>query len=152
MEKSDFLLKLSEIENLDILTNQELSKYTTFHIGGNADYIVEPETYKQLLSVIKICKENNMPYTIIGNGSNILASDNGYHGVVICIRHQMNHFFIDNDVMTVQSGMSLMQATTLAMQQRLTGFEFAYGIPGTVGGAVCMNAGAYGNDISDILT
>lgn len=152
MEQSKFFNKLYEIEGLDVLKNRELSKYTTFRIGGIADYIVEPNNYKQLLSIITLCKENEVPFIVLGNGSNILASDDGYHGVVICMKHQMDKFYIDNDIMTVQSGMSLIQATTLAMYQRLTGFEFAYGIPGTVGGAVCMNAGAYGNDISDILT
>ena len=151
MEQLEFFEKLSAIEGLTILKDCELSKYTTFRIGGTADYIVEPSSYKQLLDVVTLCKQNNTPFTVLGNGSNILASDDGYRGVVICIRHLMNKFFINDDVMTVQSGMSLMKATTLAMQQRLTGFEFAYGIPGTVGGAVCMNAGAYGSDISDIF-
>ena len=132
----------------NVIVNEPMSKHTTFRIGGNADIFVTPQSTE---NVIKIAEETNTPYYIIGNGSNLLVKDNGISGIVIQIYKKYSDITIEGNEITVQSGALLSTVAKKAMENSLTGFEFASGIPGTIGGAVCMNAGAYGGEIKDVL-
>ncbi len=135
-----------------IKTNEPLSKYTTFKIGGVADYIADPENVGQISDYIKLCDKYQIPYFIMGNGSNILASDDGYRGMIIRICSSMNKICADGCKLTAEAGALLTRVARVARDNGLTGMEFASGIPGTVGGAVYMNAGAYGGEIKNIAS
>ena len=135
----------------NVIVNEPMSKHTTFRIGGNADIFVTPQSTEDIENVIKIAEETNTPYYIIGNGSNLLVKDNGISGIVIQIYKKYSDITIEGNEITVQSGALLSTVAKKAMENSLTGFEFASGIPGTIGGAVCMNAGAYGGEIKDVL-
>lgn len=135
----------------NVIENEPMSKHTTFRIGGNADIFVTPQSTEDIENVIKIAEETNTPYYIIGNGSNLLVKDNGISGIVIQIYKKYSDITIEGNEITVQSGALLSTVAKKAMENSLTGFEFASGIPGTIGGAVCMNAGAYGGEIKDVL-
>lgn len=128
-----------------------MMKHTTFRVGGPADYFVVPSSEEELATVIRLCRESEMPYYIIGNGSNLLAGDKGYRGVMIQVFKSMSSMRVDGKMITAQAGCSLAQIASLAAGESLTGFEFAAGIPGTLGGAVTMNAGAYGGEMKDVL-
>lgn len=134
-----------------IKLKEPLSKHTTFRIGGVADCIVMPSTDEELSSAIKLIKENNAPYYIMGNGSNILASDEGFRGVIIWLYDSFNEIEFEGKRCTAMAGALLSSIGMQAAKRGLTGFEFATGIPGTVGGAVVMNAGAYGGEIKDCI-
>ncbi len=134
-----------------IKTNEKLSRYTTFKIGGEADYIAEPENAEQIRALIDLCEKYDVPYFILGNGSNVLASDKGYRGMIIHIYGEMNSITVDGCRITAEAGTSLIKVARTARDNGLTGMEFASGIPGTVGGAVYMNAGAYGGEIKNIV-
>lgn len=134
----------------NIKTNEDLSRYTTFKIGGAADYIAEPENAEQITALINLCDRYNIPYFILGNGSNVLASDKGYRGMIIHIYNNMNNITVDGCKITASAGASLIKTARTARDNGLTGMEFASGIPGTVGGAVYMNAGAYDGEIKNI--
>lgn len=131
--------------------NEPMKKHTTFRIGGAADYYICPENAGQLKTVRDICIAADIPYYIIGNGSNMLVSDNGYRGVIIQTGRNLNGITVEREILRAQSGALLSQLARTALEQSLTGLEFAAGIPGTVGGAVVMNAGAYGGEIKDVL-
>ena len=131
--------------------DEPMHKHTTFRVGGNADYFVVPRTWKEIQKVIAFCQKKNIPYYILGNGSNLLVSDSGYHGVIIQIYKEMNAIEIVENIMRVEAGALLSKVGSAALEAGLTGFEFAAGIPGTIGGAVVMNAGAYGGEMKDIL-
>lgn len=135
-----------------IKTNELLSEYTTFKIGGAADYIVEPENAEQIADIIRLCKEYDIPYFILGNGSNILASDEGFHGMIIHILSAMSKITVEGNNIIAQAGASLIKTARTARDNGLKGMEFASGIPGTVGGAVYMNAGAYGGEMKQIVS
>ena len=128
-----------------------MKNHTTFRIGGPADYFVTPKDEKEIAAVIEICKKREIPYYIVGNGSNLLVGDKGYRGVVIQIFKTMNHIRVSENEIYAAAGSSLAQIASAALAAELTGFEFAAGIPGTIGGAVVMNAGAYGGEMKDIL-
>lgn len=128
-----------------------MKKHTTFRVGGNADYFIVPKTIEEVKNVVALCKETDMPYYILGNGSNLLVSDKGYRGVIIQIYKEMNEICIEGDQIKVQAGALLSKIGSAALEAGLTGFEFASGIPGTIGGAVVMNAGAYGGEMKDVL-
>ena len=113
-------------------------------MGGPASYFVTPETEEEVAKVIEVCTQENVPYYIVGNGSNLLVSDQGYEGVIIQIYKQMNRVEITENEIHAQAGALLSMIANRAMEAELTGFEFAAGIPGTLGGACVMNAGAYG--------
>lgn len=134
-----------------ILQNELMARHTTFRIGGPADYFLVPDDKEQVRRIIEICKEENMPYCIIGNGSNLLVSDKGYRGVVIQLYTQMAEIRADGENIYAQAGASLAKIAAAALREELTGFEFAAGIPGTLGGACIMNAGAYGGEMKDVL-
>ena len=135
----------------NVIENEPMSKHTTFRIGGNADIFVTPQSTEDIENVIRIAEKTNTPYYIIGNGSNLLVKDNGIRGIVIQIYKKYSDITIEGNEITVQSGALLSTVAKKAMENSLTGFEFASGIPGTIGGAVCMNAGAYGGEIKDVL-
>lgn len=139
-----------ELPELNIVSDELMSKHTTFKVGGAADYFATP-TAKELGALLAIAKECDVAVTIIGNGSNLLVGDRGIRGLVIEIGKAMEYIQIDGMTMTVGAGTILAKAANEAACAELGGMEFAAGIPGSMGGAVVMNAGAYGGEIKDIL-
>lgn len=135
----------------NIVRNEPLAKHTTFKIGGPAEYFVTPENEDQLKLVIKVCKESNIPYYIIGKGSNLLVGDKGYKGVIIQIYKNFDWIKIDKNIVTAGAGVMLSRLATQAAEHNLAGLQGECGIPGTLGGAVTMNAGAYGYEIKDYI-
>lgn len=137
---------------------EPMSAHTTFRIGGPADYFVEPGSESVLKKLLLLCRETETPFFILGNGSNLLVSDEGYRGVMISLRGFDEISFREGEsteagktIMTAGCGVLLSKAAMQAAERGLTGFEFAGGIPGTLGGAVTMNAGAYGGEIRDVI-
>ena len=148
----NFYDKLNNVIAKDsILIDEPMSRHTTFRVGGPADFFVTPKTKEDVRDVIRVCKEVGMPYYIIGNGSNLLVSDAGYRGVIIQIYKEMNEVKVEGDLVKAQAGALLSGIAVKALGAELTGFEFASGIPGTIGGACVMNAGAYGGEMKDVL-
>ena len=139
------------IDKERVLLDEPMKQHTTFRVGGNADYFVIPQSAEEVKNIVALCKEADMPYYILGNGSNLLVGDKGYRGVIIQIYKEMNHIRIEDDKVFAQAGALLSRVGTATLEAELTGFEFAAGIPGTVGGAVVMNAGAYGGEMKDII-
>lgn len=143
------------LENITAKENEPLSKHSTFHIGGNAKLSLFPKSVSELMSCIQYCKTKGERFRIVGNASNILFDDRGFDGVIIFTVHMNSIEFIrkkDETLVKVECGTSLtMLASEMGRKQSLSGLEFAYGIPGTVGGAVYMNAGAYGGQMSDVV-
>ncbi|WP_455716262.1 UDP-N-acetylmuramate dehydrogenase [Anaerosporobacter sp.] len=135
----------------NIVRNEPLAKHTTFKIGGPADYFVTPENKDQLKLVIQVCTESNTPYYIIGKGSNLLVGDKGYKGVIIQIYKKFNRIEFDNNIVTAGAGVMLSRLAREAAEHGLAGLQGESGIPGTLGGAVAMNAGAYGYEIKDYI-
>lgn len=135
-----------------VFTGEAMSRHTTFKIGGPADYFLMPDKDTDVGRIVKICKESAIPYFILGNGSNLLVGDGGYRGAVIQIYKNMSAVTVEGTEITVQAGALLSSVAAAAKNEALTGFEFAGGIPGTMGGAVVMNAGAYGGEMKDVLT
>lgn len=139
------------IDKERVLLDEPMKKHTTFRVGGDADYFVMPRTTVEVKGVVALCQKENLPYYILGNGSNLLVGDKGYRGVIIQIYKEMNEITVEGDRIRVQAGALLSKVGSVALEAGLTGFEFAAGIPGAVGGAVVMNAGAYGGEMKDIL-
>ena len=135
-----------------VFTGEAMSRHTTIKIGGPADYFLMPDKDTDVGRIVKICKESAIPYFILGNGSNLLVGDGGYRGAVIQIYKNMSAVTVEGTEITVQAGALLSSVAAAAKNAALTGFEFAGGIPGTMGGAVVMNAGAYGGEMKDVLT
>ncbi len=125
--------------------------HTTFRVGGPADYFVMPESSGEVQQVISLCREEKMPYYVIGNGSNLLVSDEGYRGVILQIYRTMSRIEAEGTLIRAQAGALLSAIAAKAYENSLTGFEFAAGIPGTIGGASVMNAGAYGGEMKDVI-
>ena len=147
-----FYDKLNNVIGRDsILIDEPMSRHTTFRVGGPADFFVTPKAKEEVRDVIRICKEAGMPYYIIGNGSNLLVSDAGYRGVIVQIYKEMNEVKVEGDLVKAQAGALLSGIAAKALGAELSGFEFASGIPGTIGGACVMNAGAYGGEMKDVL-
>ncbi|MDD6463020.1 MAG: UDP-N-acetylmuramate dehydrogenase [Clostridiaceae bacterium] len=129
-----------------------MSKYTTFRIGGNASVMLTPTTDEQLASIIKKCKKDNIKPFIIGNGSNMLISDKGLDTVVINMcRPDPKIELVNGDTVVCDAGATMSKVCNFALENGLTGLEFAFGIPGSAGGAAYMNAGAYGGEMKDVL-
>ena len=148
----NFYDKLNNVIAKDsILLDEPMSRHTTFRVGGPADFFVTPKAKEEVRDVIRICKEAGMPYYIIGNGSNLLVSDAGYRGVIVQIYKEMNEVKVEGDLVKAQAGALLSGIAAKALGAELSGFEFASGIPGTIGGACVMNAGAYGGEMKDVL-
>lgn len=134
-----------------VLKQEPMKKHTTFRVGGPAEYYMIPKR-DEIEALIRLCNHYNIPFLIIGNGSNLLVSDRGIRGAVIEIGKEMDEIQIEGERIVVQAGAFLSKTAHRAMKESLTGMEFAAGIPGCVGGAVTMNAGAYGGEIKDILS
>lgn len=141
----------SILEDEQIFIDEPMNKHTTFRLGGPADFYLCPVHVKQVEQILHICKEEKLPYFILGNGSNLLVSDEGFRGVVIQIYKNMNQIQVEGEKVSAQAGALLSAIAKKAAQAQLTGMEFASGIPGTLGGAAVMNAGAYGGEMKDIL-
>jgi len=142
------LINLIGEEN--VLINEPLKNYTTFKIGGPADYIAMPKNKEQVAALIKFLKEENINYIILGNGSNVLASDEGYRGVIVHTEG-LSELSVDGTLIKAGAGVMLKGIANLALENSLKGFEELSGIPGTSGGAIYMNGGAYGREIKDVL-
>lgn len=139
------------LEDNRILEAELMSRHTTFRIGGPADFFLVPENADEIRRIIAVCKEKNVPYFILGNGSNLLVSDRGYRGVVIQLDRNFGEVKVEGTEIHASAGALLSTIAVAARRASLTGFEFAGGIPGTLGGAVVMNAGAYGGEMKDVL-
>jgi len=144
---TDFL----SIQDCPIQKNAPLREHCTFKTGGKADLLAIPENERALISVLDLCREKGLKYHILGNGSNVLMPDEGLRGAVVKIADGFNDISIDGDAVTCGAGAKLTSLCLFALKSSLSGLEFAYGIPGTVGGAVYMNAGAYGGEIKDVI-
>ena len=148
----NFEKKLQQIVALEnIKLNEQLKPYTTFRVGGPATYFVEPESIQQVQGLISLCKEHQIDWFVIGNGSNLLVSDEGYDGMIISLQKHFSHVVHEDGQIRAEAGAMIAKVSNTAKKHSLTGLEFAAGIPGTVGGALVMNAGAYGGEIKDTL-
>lgn len=149
-------MDIKEIEKLiskdRIFINEPMSKYTSFKIGGPAECLIKIKTAKELEAILEISKQRNIPLTIIGNGSNILVSDNGIKGIVL--KMEIDKFELDEQTASLKagSGVKLGWIAQKCLKNEIAGFEFASGIPGTIGGAIRMNAGAHGKEMKDVVT
>lgn len=145
----EFYQKLTNL-GVTVLIDEPMKTHTTFRIGGPADYFVSPDR-EHLAKVLLEAQEAEIPVTVIGNGSNLLISDAGIRGIVVEIGKGMNRIELDGETIKAEAGVLLSRAAALAAANSLTGMEFAAGIPGSIGGAVVMNAGAYGGEMKDII-
>ena len=151
MMNQEFYDKLAGIVSKEaILENEPMSKHTTFRIGGNADLFVSPKA-NQIADIMALAKAYDVPVTVVGNGSNLLVGDKGIRGLVLSIGKDAEEIQVDGSCMIVSAGALLSKIAAEAAKRNLTGFEFAAGIPGTLGGAIVMNAGAYGGEMKDVL-
>lgn len=146
---SEFLNHLNEIG--DVLENEPMSKHTTFRVGGNARYFVYPKSEIGLMRLLELAKENNIQTKIVGKGSNLLVSDDDFDGMMINLDRYFNEVIFEENKVSVYAGQSIIFLAHEAMKRGLSGLEFASGIPGTVGGACFMNAGAYKSELKDII-
>ena len=143
------LLKI--VDKDDIKIDEPMKKHISFRVGGPADILVRPRTEEQLSATLKYISENNLPYLIIGNGSNLLIKDGGIRGIVIEFGDNFNKFEIEGTTIKAQAGALLAAIGKAALRESLTGFECISGIPGSLGGALAMNAGAYGGEIKSVV-
>ncbi len=143
-------LNFCKEQNVDIKQNEPMKNHTSFKIGGECDYFVIPKNSKQLKTVINKASELNLPVFVLGKGSNLLVSDNGIEGVVI-LMSGLCDITVNGDEITAGAGVSVANLCVAALNNCLTGLEFAYGIPGSVGGGLYMNAGAYGGEFSNTV-
>lgn len=135
----------------NVLVNEPMCKHITFRVGGNAAYFVEPENTEGVRRVMQLLKKENKPFFVMGNGSNLLITDEGYKGVIVRLGNKLSNVVISGNFLTVEAGAMLSRVAKLACERGLAGMERISGIPGTIGGAVTMNAGAYGGEIRDII-
>ena len=145
-----YLEKLKEIFK-EVYINEPMKKHTSFRTGGPADVYVKADRAENIIKAIEMLKKENVEYTIIGNGSNLLVSDRGICGAVIEIGSMMNNISVEGEKIYAEAGALLSSLAAAAAENCLTGLEFASGIPGSVGGAVVMNAGAYDGEIKDAI-
>ncbi|WMJ23323.1 UDP-N-acetylmuramate dehydrogenase [Paludicola sp. MB14-C6] len=129
----------------------DVAPYTSFRIGGKCKYLVKPKNFTDIKEVVSILKNYNIDYYFLGNGSNVLVSDNGYNGAIILLANNLTNIQVDGYKIDCEAGVALSKLCSVALDNELSGLEFAFGIPGTVGGAVYMNAGAYGGEIKDTI-
>lgn len=151
MNKIFYEALVKVLDEDQIKPEEPMKNHVTFRVGGPADFFVTPKNYEELSGVLKCCAKYEMPCYIMGNGSNLLVSDQGYQGVVIQLFRQLNDIQCEGNVIRAQAGALLSAVANRALEEKLTGFEFAAGIPGTLGGACVMNAGAYGGEMKDVL-
>lgn len=148
----DFYKELCSVAGKEnVAVDEQMSRHTTFRIGGPADYFVTPSKEEEIEAVIRVCRQYNIPFYIMGNGSNLLVGDKGYRGAVIQIFKKMYSIEVKENQICAQAGALLSKIAAKALKAGLTGFEFASGIPGTLGGALVMNAGAYGGEMKQVL-
>lgn len=148
---NDFLTKLSGViaeENIEL--DAQMKEHTSFRVGGPVDILVTPTNYDEIINIIKLCKHYNVSFYIIGNGSNLLVKDGGIRGVVIKLT-KLDKIIVDGERITAQGGATIAKTSRVARDASLTGLEFACGIPGSVGGALAMNAGAYDGEMSMVV-
>lgn len=143
--------KILEQNGFSFKKDEPMSRHTSFKIGGAADYFVEPTSVSELTTLLKTARENNVPVTVIGNGSNLLVSDSGIAGLVVSTLQIKDIKLVDDTHIFAAAGASLTAVCLFAKKHSLTGLEFAYGIPGSVGGALYMNAGAYGGEMAHVV-
>jgi UDP-N-acetylmuramate dehydrogenase len=142
---------LQEHNFTDVRFNELLAKYTSFEVGGKAKVLITPDSKKQIISLVKFLYQHKIPFKVLGNGSNILISDNDYDGVIIKTNKALNYMSLDNETVVIGCGYSLVKLAYKMIDYELAGCEFFGGIPGTIGGAVFMNAGAYNREMKDIV-
>ena len=142
---------LDILDKEEIFLDEPMKNHISFKVGGPADFLVKPKNEEQIKKLVTLLKEENIPYIIVGNGSNLLVKDGGIRGVVIKIADNFNHFEVKDKTVFAQSGALLSFMGKAVLNNNLTGFEFAAGIPGTLGGAIAMNAGAYGGEMKDMV-
>ena len=142
---------LSILREDQILDREPMKLHTTFRVGGAADAILVPENEEEAGALLRLFSDCNEPFFVLGNGSNLLVGDSGYRGTVIWIDRNMSRIWVKDDLITAQAGALLVRIASTAQEAALAGMEFASGIPGTLGGAVTMNAGAYGGEMKDIV-
>lgn len=135
----------------NVRCDEPMSSHCTFRAGGTAKYYVIPDEYTKVRDVMRLCVEENIPYYVIGNGSNLLVQDDGFDGVIIEIDSSLAEIEINGNEIVAKAGAKLSKIAVKALNESLTGFEFSHGIPGNLGGAVTMNAGAYGGEMKDVL-
>lgn len=146
------ILDMAGKYGFEIKENESMSKYTTFKIGGNAQALIKVTSNEGLTDILRKCTEEEIPVFVLGKGSNLLVSDNGIEGVVIKLEGIFNHIkMIDDETIYCGAGVSLAKLCSYACEHSLSGLEFAWGIPGSVGGALYMNAGAYGGEMKDVV-
>jgi len=136
----------------NVLLDEPMSKHTTFRVGGEARYFIQIETGQQIAKLVKYLKQVDRNFLIVGNGSNLLICDNGYDGVVLQLGETFSDVTVSGNEITASAGASLAKISKVAMDHGLTGLEFASGIPGTIGGAAVMNAGAYDGEMKNVIT
>ncbi len=136
--------------NIAYTLNEPMSAHTTFKIGGAADIMITVQSIDELKTALSACKDSDVPFMILGNGSNLLVSDDGIEGAVILLDGDFKAITVDGETVTAGAGAKLSKLCTVALDEELSGLEFAYGIPGSVGGAIYMNAGAYGGEMKDV--
>ena len=151
MEMESFEKRLEETAPGKVKKQELMSGHTTFRTGGPAEFFVTPDSAEMTARLIGLCKEEKIPYYMIGNGSNLLVGDRGIRGVVIQTQKEMQQIRTEGNVIRAQAGALLSKIAAEALANGLTGFEFAAGIPGTLGGACVMNAGAYGGEMKQVL-
>lgn len=150
-KKNIYSLLKNIIDEEFILLDEPMKNHVSFKVGGPADILVRPRTEEEIKNIFKFVNDNNLPFFVKGNGSNILIKDGGFRGIVIELAENFSDFKIDGDEIVVQTGALLSVIGREAMKAHLTGFEFASGIPGSLGGALAMNAGAYGGEMKNIV-
>lgn len=144
-------LLMTKLPKENLFFDEVMKDYTTFKIGGKVDVMFKPKTNEEIAKAIKLCKAANVPYYILGNGSNLLVSDEGFRGMVIQIFNNLSEIQVDGTCITAMAGALLAKIASVALRNELTGFEFAHGIPGTIGGAIVMNAGAYDGEMKNVV-
>lgn len=135
---------------INVMVNEHLKNHTYTRLGGKADFYVMPETYEQVQQIVKLAIGENIPFTLLGNGSNLIVKDGGIRGIILNLG-QLNNIDVNGTTIVAQSGARIIDVSNKALSKTLTGLEFSCGIPGSVGGALFMNAGAYGGEIKDVL-
>ena len=146
----EYIELFNRLPNLIILEDEPLARYTGFRTGGPSTVLI-PTEESSFVEAYRTIINNHIPFFVLGNGSNVLALDEGFYGVVLVTKRALNHISVDETTITSGAGISLSELCRVALNHDLTGLEFAYGIPGTIGGAVYMNAGAYGSEICNVL-
>lgn len=145
--------KYKELEGIieNIKYNEPLAKYTTMKVGGPCDVMVFPSNIEEIKNVIKYIKQNNINFYILGNGSNVIALDGGFRGIVVVLKKDFSNYSVDGEYITAEAGVAMPRLCKIAKDNSLSGLEFAAGIPGTCGGCARMNAGAYNSEMSNVI-